>query len=332
MNPSRLPHRTPEQIRALLREHGTARRAWFEGLGNRGNPTGAWYRQCREAVSGDSGGSTSEEVQAPLPEPDRFYVDDAAPAGDCVTLPLVGRVVVLPDIHAPYHDPRALDCALQAIHVLRPQGILQIGDAADCYQLSRFPKDPGRQQRAVDELEQAGEVMRYIDAALPSCVQWKVMLSGNHEDRLDSYVRNRAPDLDGMVRSVRSFILPDGWQWVSSKQYARVGKMAYHHGWRHGIYAVRQSLQDWGGCLTFGHTHRAATWYGGTVRGEDHVCVNVGWLGDFDAIDYRLRATARRDWQHAISPQDFDADGTVHAHVSPIVGGVMRIGSRRVTA
>jgi hypothetical protein len=319
--------RTDEAIaKALTEAGGKVGKAWtlLTGGDSRRAP-GSFRDRCREILAR----GTSD----PPPPPCRAHLDtEDPPIGDRVEFPLVSRVVVLPDIHAPYHDQRALDCALEAIQVLRPSGVLQIGDAADCYALSRFAKDPGRRGRAIEELEKAGELMRYISDSLPSTVKWKAITEGNHEARAYSYVRDKAPELDGMVRSVWDVLGMSDWRAIPISSYAQVGKMSYHHGWRHGIYAARQSLQDWGGNLTFGHTHRVAVWYGGTVRGEDHVAVNCGWLGDYNQIEYRMRATARRDWQHAISVQDFAEDGTVFAHVIPIVDGVTRVGLRTVRA
>lgn len=50
--------------------------------------------------------------------------------------------VVLSDIQAPFHDPKALELALAFVEGTKPTGVVLAGDIADCYSLSSFDKSP----------------------------------------------------------------------------------------------------------------------------------------------------------------------------------------------
>jgi len=52
------------------------------------------------------------------------------------------RVLVLSDIHAPYHNIESITLALQHAKKSKPDALLLNGDTIDCHRLSRFMKDP----------------------------------------------------------------------------------------------------------------------------------------------------------------------------------------------
>jgi hypothetical protein len=52
------------------------------------------------------------------------------------------RVLVLSDIHAPYHNIESITLALQHAKKSKPDALLLNGDTIDCHRLSRFIKDP----------------------------------------------------------------------------------------------------------------------------------------------------------------------------------------------
>jgi len=79
-----------------------------------------------------------------------------------------------------------------------------------------------------------------------------------------------------------------------------------------------------------GNTHRLGVVYGGTVRGERHVACSVGWLGDFNAIDYRNQAMARREWQHGFGFVNYQSNGVGWVTAVPIINGECVIDGQRI--
>jgi hypothetical protein len=257
--------------------------------------------------------------------------DEKPPDRDrCVHVPFAGRVVVVSDVHAPYHDARAWAAFVAAVRLLRPDGLVIGGDFLDCYSISSHSRDPKRRANLAWEVDTAAVLLAELTEAAPTARKW--YLEGNHEYRLPRYIADRAPELDGMAMSLAERMRFDrlGWTWVDSQSYLQTGKMCFAHGWRCGKYALPQSVQEWGGCLAFGHSHRLGVWYSGDVRGSDHVGINTGWLGDVGAIDYRYRATAERDWQHGFGVIEIAENGTAFAHAVPVIDGVTMVGNRTV--
>src|SRR5574342_339861 len=204
------------------------------------------------------------------------------------------KLLVIPDTHVPYHDKAALDLIHRVVHQARPDRLVLIGDFADFYAVSHFTKDPGRRADLQYEIGRVNEELDRIGAHdLPV-----TYLEGNHELRLERYLAAKAPELFGLVHCRELFqIAKRGWKWVPYHSHFQIGKVLFAHDLGHaGKYAALNTLAAAGKCTVFGHTHRGAVMYGGTVDGEHRFSLNVGWLGDAAQIDYMHRAKTR-DWQ-----------------------------------
>jgi predicted phosphodiesterase len=107
-----------------------------------------------------------------------------------------GRVLALGDAHMPYHDQKAITLALQwGIDNGYTDAVFLAGDMLDCYQLSRFDRDPSK-PKFIQELECFKRFLDAIHKAMPSAVViWK---HGNHESHLTRYFKTKAPELFGL--------------------------------------------------------------------------------------------------------------------------------------
>jgi predicted phosphodiesterase len=228
--------------------------------------------------------------------------------------------LVCSDAHHPYVDEVAWATFLQAAIVLKPDVLVIIGDFADAYSISSHTKSPERREGLKGELEAVNAALDQIEAlGIPRVVQ----LEGNHEERLTRYLGDRAPDLFGLL-DMKSLmrVKERGWEWVPYRDHIQIGHMYYAHDvGRCGKHAASQSLADFGHNLCFGHSHRLGVAYLGTVAGERNVALNVGWLGDHAAIDYRNRAMAMRDWQHGFGWVVQDERGIAWCQAVPIIDG-----------
>jgi predicted phosphodiesterase len=122
-----------------------------------------------------------------VPESD---CDDWAP----VRIPdRYSKGLIFSDVHFPYHDVQATNVMIN--HVLKNKKIdfiLINGDGLDCYQLSRFNKDP-RNRSLSDEIWGWIEYLRVFQKVFPGVkIYWK---HGNHCERVENYLRVKAPEL-----------------------------------------------------------------------------------------------------------------------------------------
>lgn len=231
------------------------------------------------------------------------------------------RILVCPDVHAPYHSKVAFDCFLRVARGWKPEGCIVLGDFGDFHEVGSHPKDPRRRQPFEREVEGVNAALDQLDEALGRA--WGVFLQGNHETRLERYLIDRAPELFGCVDWAELLRLPErGWEVLPYKQSLQIGELRLSHDFgRAGVNAARQSVQDAGANILFGHTHRLMAHYQGQLFGNPHVGMTCGWLGDPDAIDYRHSDMVQRDAIHGFATVHMLDNGIFWAQAVPIING-----------
>ncbi len=243
------------------------------------------------------------------------------------------RTLVIPDAHHPFVDKLAWATALAGGRAAKPDIIVVIGDFVDYFQVSAHPKPPERKGRIADEIDAANVALDQL-AEIPT--ERFIYVAGNHEYRMDRYIRDRAPELFGL----KGTTVPEQLQlkardieYVPYMDYIKIGKMLYTHDLeRAGKNAAAQVATDAGTNVVFGHTHRGAVQFQGTVFDGSHVSMNVGWLGDVNSVDYKHRIKALRDWQHGFGIVDQDERGYGWCQFIPIVDGTCVIDGKLITA
>lgn len=234
------------------------------------------------------------------------------------------RILICPDVHAPYHHKPSWRCFLRVARGWEPEGCIALGDFGDFHAVGSHPKDPRRVLPFSVEIAGVNRALDQLDAALgPDC--WGVFHQGNHETRLERYVFDKAPLLaDGGIVpwDERLRLHERGWKVIPYKQSYQIGELRTTHDvGRAGIYAARQSLLDTGTNTAFGHTHRLVAHYQGQLFGRPHVGITCGWLGDPLAIDYRHRDSVRRDSIHGFATVHMRDDGVFWITPVPIIDG-----------
>lgn len=111
-------------------------------------------------------------------------------------VPLTGgarKVVVIGDVHIPFHDEIALRLALRVIKLVKPDYVVLNGDIVDFFGISRFTKNPARALEFHNEISIARDVIHRIRDAAQGAT-W-IYIEGNHEARMKDYIYRRAPEL-----------------------------------------------------------------------------------------------------------------------------------------
>lgn len=238
-------------------------------------------------------------------------------------MPRPKRLLLIPDVHAPYHDSKAFRCLLRVAKGWEPDSAVVLGDFADFCAVSSHPKDPKRLLPFHQEVQGVNRALDLLDKALGGC-QDKQYLQGNHETRLERYVADKCPELYGTTRPWDELLRLDarGWAITPYKQSIQYGDLRITHDiGRAGVNAARQSVLDLGHSLAFGHTHRLQVHYQGTIGGPRHVGVTCGWLGDPLAIDYRHRDCVMRDSVHGFATVHLLSNGHFWLQAVPIIEG-----------
>lgn len=227
------------------------------------------------------------------------------------------RWLIIPDLHAPYHNAEALEALFRDAAAWKPDGVCVLGDWWDFYQASTFPKDPERKASLADEVQ----VGRKLLARAAKLAKRRVFLEGNHERRLSKFVAAHAPALSGLVPGVRDLVGPD-WTFSPYGAVAMLSPLlgASHDFGKAGPGSYLQTLREYGHGAVHGHTHALGVAYGGTADGQRHAVMACGHLADTEACDYMHVWKARRDWTVGCGAV-YLGDNDYYLRPVPYIGG-----------
>jgi len=143
------------------------------------------------------------------------------------------RILVLSDIHIPYHNIDALSCAFDYAKKEKPDAILLNGDTIDFFGCSRFTKEPGK-------LGVAGELLVFkqffevLEKTFGVQVYFKL---GNHEERYNHFLWMKAGELEGIDEFKLENIIKaraEGIEVIGDKRIIHAGKLDIVHGHEFG--------------------------------------------------------------------------------------------------
>lgn len=141
------------------------------------------------------------------------------------------------DAHVPYHDQDALEIFIERAVKICARTVLLAGDWLDCYQISRYLKDP-RKRSIKGEIDTFKTILDTIAQALPDAkIIFKV---GNHEERYDAYLMANAPalfDLDYIHLDKILELKERGIEYVTNKRIIKAGHLHIIHGHEY-IYSI----------------------------------------------------------------------------------------------
>lgn len=233
-------------------------------------------------------------------------------------------VVCIPDVHVPYQHPRAMRAITKMIGDVQPDRVIQLGDFLDMKAPARWSRGLAAEYMAgVDrEAAEGFRVLSDVRAVYKGPIDF---LRGNHEARLENYIRTHAPALNGIVPKVADLLRFDDLGVVQREQPYRLapgvvsihgeklassqsgaGQSAYKERVRHGQSVVQ------------GHSHRLGVGYDTADR--TRFWLECGWLGDIRKADYLSFGTA--NWQMGFGYLIVDG-----SHVSPVPVPVRNDGS-----
>lgn len=242
------------------------------------------------------------------------------------------HVLIVPDVHRPYHSAVGWDLMMQAARHLKPKHIVIIGDFADMYTVSAHDKDPKRANRFDEEVE---DVLAGLDELDALGATDKLYIEGNHEDRLRRLMMLH-PELYGKRMTVPALfeLRARGWQYVPYRDHAKRGTIFYTHDvGMAGRTAVFKALETYQECVVTGHNHRMAYVVEGSATGSVKVSATFGWLGDVDSIDYMNRARARKDWALGFGVGAYDPNsGLTYLTPVPVVKKTCYVGGKVFTS
>ena len=212
------------------------------------------------------------------------------------------RIGILNDIHLPFHCNVALNAAITYLRKKRVDTLLLNGDTVDFYQLSRFEKDP-RERKTHEEIKAAKQFLDYLAEKFPKAnIVWK---DGNHDERLQSLLRVKAPEL----LDIPEFRIPHllnfmdrGIEYVTEKQLIQVEDLTILHGHEYAtpligpVNAARGLFLRAKANSLVGHHHQTSEHTESTIQKKMITTWSVGCL-----CDLHPRYMPINKWNHGFA-------------------------------
>lgn len=230
-------------------------------------------------------------------------------------------ILIVSDCHHPYVDRKAWNLMLKVGKDLKPKHVYIIGDFLDCYSVSSHSKLPPQALQFRKEVDAGLAALDQLDALKATN---KVYIAGNHCDRLERYLQEKAPELFDFVSIPQIMELKErGWKYVPYKHDTRLGKLWLTHDvGTAGRNAAYKALDTYEHSIITGHTHRMCYTVEGNATGEVKLSAMFGWLGDASKVDYMQRQLVLKNWVLGFGMGHLNpATGLVYMQPVPIIGG-----------
>lgn len=200
-------------------------------------------------------------------------------------------MVLIPDLHFPYHDSAALELCIRFCEDYRPRVIVQLGDLYDQFSFSKYARDLSAVElNPADEHRLARIEAETMWARLKKtgaeCYQ---IIDGNHDLRVIKRMAEKLPE--------HAFI---GKSWLDEQlDFPGVAKLSSEavidgvmimHGMRKPGEHARYNQMN----TVTGHTHKARIEYFANINGS-YWEMNCGWLGDKKAPVFSYRSQTKID-------------------------------------
>jgi predicted phosphodiesterase len=184
------------------------------------------------------------------------------------------KVLILPDLHAPWIDWKAVEQAYQWSKRHKPDLIVQLGDITDQKIWSRWQKDVDDASPS-DEFIAAEKALKRLHKMFPKMT----ILRGNHDTRIASKAIEAGVPAQ-MFKDIDQVFNFKGWTWIPQNSKFQIktvrGPVLFVHGDEQGGTIAAKS-RILGLSIIQGHTHKVSITYtttlNGTVFGAEMGCL-----------------------------------------------------------
>lgn len=232
------------------------------------------------------------------------------------------NILVLCDIHLPYHHKNALKVAIEDGVRRGVDTVILNGDTIDFYSISRFIKDP-KFRDLTKELQVARQFLKYLRATFPDALI--IFKTGNHEDRWKHHIWNHAADFANLLNLDDVLHLNDfGIHFVDDKQLIKAGKLYIAHG--HEIFSASGAINvarnfrlKANDNVLFGHFHRTQDDYARDLGNSFKGAWAVGSLCGLSPLYMPIN-----QWNNGFAVVEVEDSGMFEIHNKKVLNGVIK--------
>jgi len=232
-------------------------------------------------------------------------------------------ILLISDLHIPYHDVNAITLALEYGAKENVNTIFINGDLMDFHQLSRFVKDP-RKRSVKYEFDTTKAFLVSLREAFPDAeIYW---LKGNHCVRYEHWLMTKVHEifddeyyhLENRLRLNEQRI-----KIIDDKTLVKAGQLSITHGHHvmRGFFSpVNSARGDWMKAkqsVIIGHVHKVSNHVEVNLDGQTFGCWSTGSLCELRP-DYSPLVS---NYQHGFAHVVIDNDGTFAVNNYQIING-----------
>lgn len=222
-------------------------------------------------------------------------------------LPLAcNNILLISDLHIPYHDPAAIETAVDYGKRECVNTVFINGDLIDMHQVSRFEKDP-RKRSIKQEFDAAKEFLKWLRYELPNAeIYW---LKGNHCIRWEHFIRTKVREIwddDYFYLEERLRLNEERVHLLDDKILVKAGKLSITHG-HHIFKGVFSPVNPSRGAflrakqsLIVGHLHRASHHPEVDLDGKVISCWSTGCLCELKPDYSPLVSNSQHGFAHIL--------------------------------
>lgn len=218
--------------------------------------------------------SHSQRINITLEDKEEFPLEEGVPL-TLKTHNITGaRVLILSDIHFPYHNAEALLLALKYGRLKDVDTVILNGDILDCYQISRFLHDT-KKMSIKEEIAIWKSFALMLRKYFPLAnIYFK---EGNHEARVYKYMMQNAAEMADLM----DFDYLMGFQefhihYLQNNLFIKLGSLNILHGHEiqgGGINVARSFYLKMSDNILFGHFHRTQEF----IQNDMHKNIRGAW-------------------------------------------------------
>lgn len=202
------------------------------------------------------------------------------------------KVIAVPDLHFPFAHADALSLLYSKLEIEKPDVVVQMGDALDCFSFSRFPGT----KNIMTPKEEISQGLAQLDAFWETVGKLckkakKYQIFGNHEERIPKSILAKMPEMESLF-SLDDIFQFKGVETIPADGSLELDGVLYIHGYFLQPYQhMRYYLKP----VVFGHTHRAWVLHD-KIHGKNLSEMTCGYLGDDSFIPLKYTMTKINRW------------------------------------
>ncbi len=231
------------------------------------------------------------------------------------------KIFVIPDVHLPNEDKKAVECGLEILAWYKPHTIVLLGDVLDLESVSHWLKDKRKTSEGLRLAHDFDAGNAFLDKITKYCERL-VYITGNHERFLEDAIE-RNPEFDGIIDLDKNLKFAErrkaGLDLVYRPNYGdlwNLGRLWFTHGRYTTKNHAEKHVTAYERSIVYGHVHDVQSFV--KVSPIDVEDKHIGLaLGCWAKKNPRFMRNQPNNWVHACAPGIVRSDGTFG--IDPII-------------